>query len=189
LRTRSNSTSTAWLARAADLPKKRRRREFAVSCGARRSRATAAGGTARSSVQPVSRWIQRSWDKTDARNNGEYLKSGFVVGHPAGLVDAILDGFQPDPATGTSFFTQQAGGAIGRVAADATAFPHRRSTFEIFALVSWDLGQERKRHVDYVKNYWSSLLPFTDGYYTNEVADEHQPRIDENYRENIGRLR
>ena len=133
--------------------------------------------------------IQRSWDTTDARNNGEYLKSGFIVGDPAGLVDAVLDGFQPDPVRGTSFFTQHAGGAIGDVAADATAFPHRRSTLEIFALVSWDLGTDGKRHVDYVKDYWSKLLPFTDGYYTNEVADEHQPKIDENYRGNIGRLR
>jgi len=133
--------------------------------------------------------IQRSSDHTDPRNDGVYLKSGFIVGYPAGLVDAILDGFQPDPARGTSFFYQHAGGAIGRVAPDATAFPHRRSTLELFAVVSWDLGTEGKRHVDYVKNYWSSLQPFTDGYYTNEVADEHQPRIDENYRGNIGRLR
>ena len=133
--------------------------------------------------------IQRSWDQTDPRNNGEYLKAGFVVGYPAGLVDAVMDGFQPDPARGTSFFTQHAGGAIGRVAPDATAFPHRRSTLEIFALVSWDLGTDGKRHTDYVKDYWSKLLPFTDGYYTNEVADEHQPKIDENYRGNIGRLR
>jgi len=43
--------------------------------------------------------------------------------------------------------------------------------------------------VDYIKNYWSSLERFTDGYYTNEVADEQQPHIDENFRGNIGRLR
>ena len=133
--------------------------------------------------------IQRSWDQTDPRNNGEYLKSGFIVGYPAGLVDAVMDGFQPDPARGTSFFTQHAGGAIGRVAPDATAFPHRRSTIEIFAMVSWDLAKDGKQHTDYIKDYWSKLLPFTDGYYTNEVADEHQPKIDENYRGNIGRLR
>ncbi len=133
--------------------------------------------------------IQRSADYTDARNSGEYLKAGFIVGFPAGLVDAVLDGFQPDPARGTAFFTQQGGGAIGRVPPDATAFPHRRPTVEIFALVSWDLGADGKRHVDYVKGYWSKLLKFTDGYYTNEVADEHQPHIDENYRGNIQRLR
>jgi FAD/FMN-containing dehydrogenase len=133
--------------------------------------------------------IQRSGDYTDARNSGEYLKAGFLVGFPTGLVDAVLDGFQPDPARATAFFTQQGGGAIGRVAPDATAFPHRRPTVEIFALVSWDLGADGKRHVDYIKDYWSKLLPFTDGYYTNEVADEHQPKIDENYRGNIARLK
>ena len=133
--------------------------------------------------------IQRSWDQTDLRNDGEYLKSGFINGYAGGLVDAILDGFRPDPARRTSFFHQHAGGAIGHVAPDATAFPHRRSTLEMFAVASWDLDTDGKRHVDYVKEYWSSLLPFTDGYYTNEVADETQPRLDENYRGNIGRLR
>ncbi len=133
--------------------------------------------------------IQRSWDVTDPRNNGEYLKAGFLVGYPAGLVDAIMDGFKPDPARGTALFYQHGGGAIGRVAPDATSFPHRRSTLELFALVTWDLATDGKRHTDYVKDYWSKLLPFTDGYYINEVADEHQPKIDENYRGNIGRLR
>jgi hypothetical protein len=133
--------------------------------------------------------IQRSWDKIDARNDGEYLKAGFLVGYPAGLVDAIMDGFQPDPARATAVFYQHGGGAVGRVAADATAFPHRRSTLEIFALVGWDLSKDGKRHVDYVKEYWSGLERFTDGYYTNEVTDELQAKVDENYRGNIGRLR
>ena len=133
--------------------------------------------------------IQRSGDYTDARNYGTYLKAGFITGYSAGLLNAVFDGFRPDPGRGTYFFHQHGGGAIGRVAPDATAFPHRRPTLEIFAAVSWDLGTDGKRHVDYVKSYWSSLERFTDGYYTNEVADEHQPRIDENYRGNIGRLR
>lgn len=133
--------------------------------------------------------IQRSGDYTDARNYGTYLKAGFITGYSAGLLNAVFDGFRPDPGRGTYFFHQHGGGAIGRVAPDATAFPHRRPTLEIFAAVSWDLGTDGKPHVDYVKDYWTKLLPFTDGYYTNEVADEHQPRIDENYRGNIGRLR
>jgi FAD/FMN-containing dehydrogenase len=133
--------------------------------------------------------IQRSGDYTDVRNTGTYLKAGFLSGVPAGLVDAVLEGFRPDPARATAFFTQHSGGAIGRTAPDATAFPHRGCTVELFAAVSWELGSDSKPHVDYVKDYWSKLLPFTDGYYTNEVADEHQPKIDENYRGNIGRLR
>jgi hypothetical protein len=133
--------------------------------------------------------IQRSWDTTDPRNEGEYFKSGLLVGYPAGLVDAVLDGFRPDPGRGIDFFHQHAGGAIGRTAPDATAFPHRRATVEMFALVTWDLATDGKPHVDYIKDYWSKLLPFTDGYYTNEVADDRPPMLDENYRGNITRLR
>lgn len=133
--------------------------------------------------------IQRSGDYTDVRNNGTYLKAGFITGYSTGLLDAIFDGFRADPERGTYFFHQHAGGAISQVAPDATAFPHRHTRLEIFAVVSWDLATDGKRHVDYVKEYWSKLVPFTDGYYTNEVTDELQPKVDENYRGNIGRLR
>ncbi len=133
--------------------------------------------------------IQRSGDYSDVRNNGTYLKAGFITGYSAGLLDAVFDGFRPDPGRSTYFFHQHSGGAIAHVAPDATAFPHRHARLEIFAVVSWDLATDGKPHVDYVKDYWATLLPFTDGYYTNEVADEHQPKIDENYRGNIGRLR
>jgi hypothetical protein len=133
--------------------------------------------------------IQRSWDTTDPRNEGEYFKSGILVGYPAGLPDAALDGFRPDAGRGTYFFHQHAGGAIGRVAPDATAFPHRRATVEMFALVTWDLATDGREHVTYIKDWWAKLLPFTDGYYTNEVADDKPPMLDENYRGNIGRLR
>jgi hypothetical protein len=87
--------------------------------------------------------------------------------HSAGLMDAVFDGFQSDPARSTYFIHQHDGGAIGGVAPDATAFPHRRATLEIFAEASWDLATDGRRHIDYVKEYWAKLLPFTDGYYTN----------------------
>ena len=125
--------------------------------------------------------IQRSGDYTDARNNGEYLKAGFITGYTAGLMDAVFDGFQPDPERGTysSTSTRAAPSAGSR---RTRPLPASSPTLEIFALVSWDLATDGKRHVDYVKDYWSKLLPFTDGYYTNEVTDELQPKVDENYR-------
>jgi FAD/FMN-containing dehydrogenase len=42
--------------------------------------------------------------------------------------------------------------------------------------------------VGYVKDYWGKLEPFTDGYYTNEVADEPQRYVDANYQGNLPRL-
>ena len=133
--------------------------------------------------------LQRSWDDTDPRNEGEYLKSGFINGFPPALVETIATGFEADAGRGTTIFFQHSGGAIGRIATDATAFPHRRSRLNMLASVAWPVTTEAAPHVRYIKDYWSKLEPFTDGYYTNEVADEAQRVVDENYQGNLPRLR
>jgi hypothetical protein len=133
--------------------------------------------------------LQRSSDRTDPRNQGEYLKSGFIDGVDARLVSTIMDGFEPHPGRGTTVFFQHSGGAIGRVAPDATAFPHRRSTHNMFATVSWPLAADATPHVAYIKKYWATLEAFTDGYYTNEVGEEGQRFVDANYQGNLARLR
>ena len=58
----------------------------------------------------------------------------------------------------------------------------------MFATVSWPLAEDGTPHVKYVKSYWAALERYTDGYYTNEVADEGQHVIDENYQGNLPRL-
>jgi FAD/FMN-containing dehydrogenase len=132
--------------------------------------------------------LQRSWDRTDPRNDGEYLKSGFINDFPGKLVSTILDGFTPHPDRATTVFFQHSGGAIGRVAPEATAFPHRKARANMFAVVSWPMEKDGAPHVGYVKDYWGKLEPFTDGYYTNEVADEAQRYVDANYQGNLPRL-
>ena len=77
----------------------------------------------------------------------------------------------------------------GRIAADATAFPYRRATHNMFSAVSWPLTGDPTGHVAYLKRYWATLEPSTDGYYTNEVGDEAQRYVDENYQGNLARLR
>jgi FAD/FMN-containing dehydrogenase len=140
-------------------------------------------------IQPVDYVkIQRSWDNTDPRNDGEYLKSGFINDFPGKLVTTIMDGFTPHTDRDTTFFFQHSGGAIGRVAPDATAFPHRKARANMFAVVSWPMTIDGSPHVGYVKEYWNKLEPFTDGYYTNEVADEAQRYVDANYQGNLARL-
>jgi hypothetical protein len=132
--------------------------------------------------------LQRSGDVRDARNFGTYLKSGFLDDFPASLPADIVDGFRADPERFTAIFFQQSGGAIGRVASDATAFPHRSSRFNMLSVVRWDVSRDGAQHVAYGRDYWGRLQKYTNGYYTNEVANEPQRQVDENYQGNIGRL-
>ena len=132
--------------------------------------------------------LQRSADETDPRVQGEYMKGGFIDEFDEGLAATLMHGFEADPARSTVFFFQQSGGAIGRVAADATAFPHRRSSHALAALVSWPVDADASPHVQYIKDYWSTLEPFTNGFYTNEVGDQPQRVLDANYQGNLARL-
>ena len=132
--------------------------------------------------------LQRSGDVRDARNFGTYLKSGFLDDFPEALPATIVDGFRADPTRFTAVFFQHSGGAIGRVAKDATAFPHRSSRFNMLSAASWEIARDGAPHIAYGREYWARLEKYTNGYYTNEVANEPQRQVDENYQGNIGRL-
>lgn len=131
---------------------------------------------------------QRAFDYSDPRANGTYLKSGFVEEIPDGLVDALIDGFEAVPERTAQVFFQCSGGAIGRVPADATAFAHRFSLASIFTTADWPAGTPRASHVQYVRNHWAGIEPFTRGFYVNEVANESQQVINANYEGNYRRL-
>jgi FAD/FMN-containing dehydrogenase len=132
--------------------------------------------------------LQRSWDYSDFRNIGEYLKGGFVNEYPDAMLDAAAAGFEVSPDRNTMLYFQQSGGAIGRVPVDATAFPHRKAQSNMMILVSWPLDADGSAHVDYLRDYWSTIEPRTDGYYTVDVSNQAQQHVNQNYQSNFARL-
>ncbi|MCK5489157.1 MAG: BBE domain-containing protein, partial [Gemmatimonadetes bacterium] len=133
--------------------------------------------------------LQRSGDTDDPRARGSYLKSGFLSEMPAGLISAIVEGFEGDPGRSTAVFFQQSGGAIGRVANDATAFSHRDASGNLLAAVGWRHGDDTSEHIRWIKGYWARLEPFTRGFYTNDLEVDHgAAAVNANYRENYARL-
>jgi len=132
--------------------------------------------------------LQRSWDNSDPRAMGEYMKSGFTTEINAPLIEAIADGYDANPGRTTTVFFQHAGGAIGRVPVAATAFAHRNARYTMIASVGWPMGSDGGPHVDWLRRYWPTLGPFTSGFYTNEVSTESQAVIDANYLGNYPRL-
>ncbi len=132
--------------------------------------------------------IQRSWDNSDPRNTGEYLKSGFINEFPNALVDAIVNGYETFTDRGTTMFFQHSGGAIGRMPADATAFAHRKSIANMFTVVEYPLDVPADPFIDYGRASWKAFEPFTDGWYTNEVSNQSEQAVDANYQGNYARL-
>ena len=132
--------------------------------------------------------IQRSGDWDAPRATATYMKGGFLSAFTPGLIDDIVDGMEPGAGRSTMMIFQQAGGAISRVPADATAFPHRYAEFNMMATIGWAPDQPADPHKQWIKAYWRKLAPYTHGFYTVEADDDNASQWDRNYQGNLARM-
>ena len=133
--------------------------------------------------------LQRSGDIADPRALASYLYSGFIPELPSTLVSAIVEGLEPHPARTTSVFFQQGGGAISRVPAGSTAFPQRDAIANMMCAVDWTYGEESAEHVAWIRQYWRSLEPFTQGFYINDQdLDSTSADVRDAFRQSHDRL-
>jgi FAD/FMN-containing dehydrogenase len=132
--------------------------------------------------------LQKSGDISDARARGSWLKSGFAAEISPAMIDAILDGFEENPERGLFVFWQHAGGAVGRVASEATAFVNRHVRYDTLFIMDWAMGTDPAPHIDYIRRYFATVEPYTQGFYTNDVMDESQAVVNRNYGANYDRL-
>jgi FAD/FMN-containing dehydrogenase len=134
--------------------------------------------------------LQKSGDVDDPRARAGYLKSGFLTEMPEGLISAIVEGLEGHPDRATAVFYQQSGGAIGRVANDAMAFSHRDAIGNLLSAVDWEHGwRDPTEHIAWERRFWSTLEPFTKGFYTNDLeVEETSAGVNANFRENYPRL-
>jgi FAD/FMN-containing dehydrogenase len=134
--------------------------------------------------------LQRSGDTDDPRARASYLKSGFVPEVSSGLITAIVDGVEGHPNRSTIMFIQHSGGAIGRVGAGDTAFPHRDAFGNLGLGVDWAFGDDPSEHVAWIKEVWTRIEPHTQGFYVNDGDPDayENDTVTNNYRTNYRRL-
>jgi hypothetical protein len=132
--------------------------------------------------------LQRSGDLDEKRAIGSYTKTGFVKQIQPALIDAMISGLEENPERSTTVGFQHCGGAISRVAPTATAFPHRGIHATSLLTADWLATSDPAPHLKFLRQYWDSIVPHTAGFYTNDVIDETQKQVDENYLGNYPRL-
>jgi FAD/FMN-containing dehydrogenase len=98
------------------------------------------------------------------------------------LADPVLDllvehaGRITSPLSYTVLF--QLGGAVGRVAEDATACSHRSAGFDVNVNAGWRPGDEASEsHVAWARGLHQALEPHSSGVYVNFLMDEGEDRL------------
>jgi hypothetical protein len=132
--------------------------------------------------------LQKSGDFDDPRANGAHMASGFVPSLNGDVFRDVLGSFEPNPNRATWVIFTHGGGAIGRVAPEATAFVHRDKPHSILSLVGWRAGQDPVADIEYNRRAHHAWKHYTEGFYTNDLADETQAEVNSNYGANLARL-
>jgi FAD/FMN-containing dehydrogenase len=74
------------------------------------------------------------------------------------------------------------GGAVQRVASDATAFGHRDAPLVLEILAKWQAPDTGEAHIAWANSFWEAMRPFsTGGVYVNFLGNEGPARVRDAY--------
>jgi FAD/FMN-containing dehydrogenase len=111
----------------------------------------------------------------------------------SGLGDAVIDVVVERVEHMTSPFAQvngwAVGGAVSRVAPDATAVGDREVGFELNLTVGWPpTDPDAERHRAWSRDGWEALRPHSSGVYANFLSDEGEAGLASAYGQRLARL-
>lgn len=132
--------------------------------------------------------LQSMFDKGFPDGRKYYQKSGLVSALTKSSVDTLIDVFQAPRAQPLTMQLQGMGGAVGRVAANATAFVHREALWDMAIITNWDAPAETDANIAAMRSVWARLEPLTHGFYVNSRYEDDLKAFRENYGDNYPRL-
>jgi FAD/FMN-containing dehydrogenase len=134
--------------------------------------------------------LQGSTDLRGVSPLGSYGKGGLVYSIPPALIDVMVEFTESAPSDGLMMWLQHQGGAIGRVAPEATAYFNRGASHNVGVFDSWNMPSEDvERKTNWVRHAWAQIEPLTRGQYVNLAAtDDREARVHAAYGDNYSRL-
>jgi FAD/FMN-containing dehydrogenase len=121
-----------------------------------------------------------------ARN---YWKSHSFTALSDGLVDVLVEYGNKLPSAETELAFAQLGGAINRVPADATAYPHRNVAFLINLHTRWRDPADDPACIAWARSLFDACTPFASGgTYVNFIPEDDKEGVKRAYLGNAKRL-
>jgi FAD/FMN-containing dehydrogenase len=126
---------------------------------------------------PFTGW-QAAFDPLLTPGERNYWKSHDFVELADGAIDVILNAIKGLPSPQCEVFIGNLGGAVNRVPAAATAYPHRDVNFIMNVHTRWSSPSEDQRCIAWARGFFDAAAPFaTGGVYVNFMPDDEVQRV------------
>lgn len=132
---------------------------------------------------------QAAFDPLLAPGARNYWKSHDFTELSEAATDVMLDYTGRLPTPECEIFIGHLGGAMNRVAADATAYPHRDSDFIMNVHTRWQDPAQDRACVQWARGLFEATKPHaTGGVYVNFLDEDEADRLPGAYGANLARL-
>jgi FAD/FMN-containing dehydrogenase len=132
---------------------------------------------------------QAAFDPLLAPGARNYWKSHNFKELGDGTIDAVLAAVATLPSPECEVFIGHLGGAINRLPADATAYPHRDAEFVMNVHTRWREPADDARCIAWARGLFAACRPFAmGGVYVNFMAEDEADRLSGAYLGNAARL-
>lgn len=132
--------------------------------------------------------LQRLGDTTAPAGECYYWRSVDFGGLTDPVIDTLVEhaGRITSPLSAVPVY--HLGGAVGRVAADATAYGEREAGHNVNIFSGWSRGGTRDEHIRWVREFSAAMEPHAIGRYVNFLSDESATEVRAAYGQRWGRL-
>lgn len=131
---------------------------------------------------------QQAFDPLLTPGARNYWKSHNYTALADDLLDILIEYARQLPSPSTEIFVGQLGGAINRIAPDATAYPHRNANFVMTVHTRWESRSDDMMCIEWAKELADKTAPYsTGGVYVNFIS-EGENRIAAAFSSNYERL-
>lgn len=151
----------------------------------------------RTIADPIMDWVepqdwtavQQTFDAGVPKGLRWYSKAHYLSALSDAAIDTFLEHAEPLPGGSSMVYIESLGGAIGRVAPDATAFADRQSKFGFHVLAGWANPEEDEALMGWTRSFHEAMAPYsTGGAYVNLLGEDEADRVPAVYGDNYERL-
>jgi FAD/FMN-containing dehydrogenase len=141
------------------------------------------------SPQPYA-MLQQSFDAGMGHGNRWYSRAHDFDVLTDEAIDTLIGHLDPFPGEFTAVYLGPGGGAVARVAPDATAYPGRAAAHALHVFPGWSDAGRDSEVIEWTRGVSEAISPFTNGgVYVNMLAEDEPHRIAAAYGPNLDRLR
>ncbi len=128
---------------------------------------------------------QSLFDTSAPHGRQNYKRNANLTGLPDTAIDVLIEEIRRTTSRLSLVLIFQLGGAVARVAEDATAYSDRRATFNVDINAQWEAATDpaAEEHIQWVREFHAAMHPFaTGGAYVNFLmGDEGTNRVRATY--------